>query len=52
MANTILTYSWLKFTHTLLFTTCVTTCIQISNIEVFIPAENRIPVLRTDVSRV
>ena len=36
--NIMLTYSWLKFTHTLLFSTCVSTCIQISKIEVFVPA--------------
>jgi hypothetical protein len=28
MDNTKFTHSWLKLTHTLLFTECVTTCIQ------------------------
>lgn len=40
MINMVLTYSWLKFTHTLLFTTCVSTCIQISKIEHFVPARS------------
>lgn len=37
MVNMMLTHSWLKFIHTL-FTTCASTCIQISKIEVLIPA--------------
>jgi len=37
MANMILTQSWLKFTYMLLFTMCVVTCIQTSNIEVADP---------------
>jgi hypothetical protein len=32
IASMMLTYSWLKFTDMLLFTMCVLTCIQISNI--------------------
>lgn len=28
-------YSWLKFIDTPLFTVCVVTCVQISNIKVF-----------------
>ena len=31
----MLKYSWLKFIDTPLFTVCVVTCVQISNIKVF-----------------
>ena len=43
MVNMMLTYSWLKFTYTLLFTTCVSTCIQIPKIEIFGPAGSSPP---------
>ena len=38
MVNTMLTYSWLRFTYTLLFTTCVSIYILITKIEVFVRA--------------
>jgi hypothetical protein len=36
-ASNMLTYSWLKFIYTPLFTMCVVICIQTSSIDVFDP---------------
>ena len=48
VASMILTYSWFKFTDTLLFTMCVVACIQTSNVEVLDPGGSTLP--RMDVS--
>jgi hypothetical protein len=40
MASRIRTHSWLKFTDTLLFTACLITEIQTSNVEVINPEES------------